>query len=112
MRNLFMVAAFGALAAACGGDRASELPLSQQYPGGWSEGSMPAINIALAKAGASGCGSFYFKRSVTRDNEALVYCTADGRTWTSWLVIMSPDDPRQSNAVGPFRPDPSIAPPA
>jgi hypothetical protein len=80
--------------------------LADDYPGAWQSDAPGNIIRALAVNDVRGCGEFHHKASVRNSGEYLVYCTRDGRTWTSYLVW-----PNVDRISGPARPDPKISPP-
>lgn len=99
------------LAASCAKHEAPLTP-AQEFVGPWRESADMSLTMALAKAEARDCGSFYFKDSIRNPQQALVYCTGDGQRWTAWTVSRSSSDPRHSTAVGPFHTEPDIPPPS
>ena len=78
--------------------------MAQRYPGGWHTDFHVEISRALAKNNIRGCGEFKYKPSTDNVNkdigEFLVRCTADGKTWVSYLVWAGID-----NVMGPYAPD-------
>lgn len=61
------------------------------YPGPWQDDGPVFMEIAkaFAQKRLTGCGEFYYKLAggSTDPGEALVYCTADGKTWKAYLVF-------------------------
>lgn len=99
------------LVAGCSG-REERLSTAEEYPGQWMADAPRDIVMALAKADASRCAEFFYKESVRREGQVLVYCTTDRTDWSVWTVTRSSVDPANSIAVGPFAPEPGITPPA
>jgi len=60
------------------------LPL-QQYPGPWLEITQEVRDF-LALHKVSACNQAAGRQSSRNSGEYLLYCTQDGRYWTSWRV--------------------------
>jgi len=80
-----------------------ELSLSERYPGPWREEFNPSITKALAAKRVGGCGQYKYRKSTKDGEEYLVYCTADGRNWSAYLVW-----PAIEEVTGPHLPDPTL----
>lgn len=85
----------------CG--RKVEVPVADRYPAPWRTELNLDLNIALNKAGVSGCGQYQFRPSATDPGEYLVHCTRDGTNWTAYFVWLP-----SGKVSGPYTP--SIAP--
>ena len=81
-----------------------EITMKERYPGTWHTDFHVGISKALAQNNIRGCGEFKYKPSAdsvsSSIGEFLVRCTADGRTWVSYLVWAGID-----NVMGPYSPD-------
>ena len=88
--------------AMCGCEK-RQVPLREQYPGPWREAFNIGITKALIKNHVGGCGQYKYRESAEYEDEYLVYCTADGTVWKSYLVW-----PNTGGVVGPSAPDPSL----
>jgi hypothetical protein len=101
----------GSLALASCGEKNTEaekpiwkdLPIDQRYPGPWKEDFHVGITRALAINKIEGCGQYKYRQSSNMDNEYVVYCTRDGKTWVSYLVF-----PQIEKALGPYSIDPKL----
>lgn len=80
--------------------------LAADYSGTWQSNAPANIIRTLAVNNVQGCGEFHHKPNIRNSGEYLVYCTPDGRTWTSYLVW-----PNVERVSGPARPDANIEPP-
>src|SRR5215468_5878298 len=58
---------------------------SQQYPGPWLEVTAEVRDL-LALHQVSACNQAAGRQSSRNSGEYLLYCTQDGRYWTSWRV--------------------------
>jgi hypothetical protein len=97
-----IVAALGFTVGICsGGGR--EPTVAERYPGPWQTGFHPEITKTLAAKDVRGCGEYKFRPSRRDWGEYLVYCTADGKRWTAYVVW-----PSIKNIQGPLQPDPSL----
>lgn len=81
-------------------------PLSQQYPGPWSDTFSLPISRALDRHGAGGCGEMWHRAAADSGSEFLVYCSAGGAQWTAYLVWTSSGD-----VMGPLKPSADVPPP-
>lgn len=77
-------AILAALAAGCA-------PAAPSYPAPWRDTGPVFWEIAktFGAKGITGCGEFYYRTANGAEDpgEALVYCTADGKTWDAYLVF-------------------------
>jgi hypothetical protein len=97
-----IVAVLGLAVGVCGGG-GREPTVAERYPGPWQAGFHPEITKTLAAKDVRGCGEYKFRPSRRDWGEYLVYCTADGKNWTAYVVW-----PSIKNIQGPLRPDPSL----
>ena len=56
------------------------------YPGKWKTDPQIKIQRTLVKNGVTGCGYMAYKPRYNFDNEFLVYCSMDYKTWTAYIV--------------------------
>jgi hypothetical protein len=82
------------------------LSFDRKYPGAWSDAQNQSIMRTLIANSVSGCGEYWYKAAAGSDSEYLVYCTRDGKNWTTYLVW-----PKIGNIIGPNKISPEIAPP-
>lgn len=82
---------------------ASAVPLAERYPAPWRDDSHLEISKSLAWNKVRGCGEFKYRASRQDKDEYLVYCTADGSTWTAYLVWSA-----IHKVMGPLQADPSL----
>lgn len=76
---------------------------AERYPGPWQESFHLAITKTLAQNDIRGCGQYKYKASVKDNNEYVVYCTIDGKSWLSYTVW-----PSINQVQGPHAPEPSL----
>lgn len=93
---------FGAFLASCG----PEPTLGERYPPPWRENVNIELIKALAKNRVRGCGEMWWRESSRNAGEYLVYCTSDGKSWTTWVVWIN-----ASKVLGPGLPPQEIPPP-
>lgn len=82
---------------------AREIPLSERYPAPWREDFHVGITKALALKAIRGCGQYKYRESSKDQNEFLVHCTGDGKSWTAYFVW-----PATEGVMGPYQPDPTL----
>jgi hypothetical protein len=66
-------------------DAPPNLSPSAQYPGPWLEVTQE-IREVLAVRKVSACSQAVGRQSSRNPGEYLLYCTRDGKFWTSWRV--------------------------
>ena len=104
MRGLMrLTLAVGACLLAGSCSKEPELSMAQMYPGPWREEFDLSITKALAVNNIKGCGQYMYRAHYRQKGEYLVYCTGDGKFWTSYLV-WAPTE----RVMGPYPPDPTI----
>ena len=67
-------------------DAQPNLSPSEQYPGPWLEVTQE-IREVLALRKVSACSQAVGRQSSRNPGEYLLYCTRDGKLWTSWRVL-------------------------
>ncbi|HEY9736720.1 MAG TPA: hypothetical protein V6D06_10575 [Trichocoleus sp.] len=77
---------------------------AEPYPGPWQESPHPEISATLKSQSVPNCSRYKYRESAQNPSEYLVYCTADGATWTGYIVLAH----LHKVAVGPFEPDPAL----
>ncbi len=73
--------------------------LEQSYQKQWQERAHVGITRALSDAQLRQCVRYKYKRNNAKQARFLVRCTADGRTWKTFLV-----DADRGYALGPYQP--------
>jgi len=73
--------------------------LEQSYQTQWQERAHVGITRALTDAQLRQCVRYKYKRNTDEQAHFLVRCTADGRTWKTFLV-----DTEAGHALGPYEP--------
>jgi hypothetical protein len=76
---------------------------SEQFPGPWLEVTQEIRDI-LALNKVSACSQAAGRASSRNPDEYLLYCTSDGKLWTSWRI-----QPATRTVRGPGRLFPGIA---
>lgn len=66
-------------------DAQPKLLPSEQFPGPWLEVTQE-IRDVLALNQVAACGQAVGRQSSRNPDEYLLYCTRDGRLWTTWRV--------------------------
>jgi len=84
---------------------APEPTMLERYPGPWAAAFNAPITKALAINRVSGCGQYQYRESSRNKGEYLVYCSADGKFWTAYIVWIPSE-----KIMGPYQPDPTIPP--
>ncbi|MGY6127027.1 hypothetical protein ACW9YV_16505 (plasmid) [Paraburkholderia strydomiana] len=82
---------------------AAAVTVAERYPAPWHDDFNLEISKSLAWNKVQGCGEFKYRASSRDKDEYLVYCTANGSTWTAYLVWTA-----IHKVTGPLKPDPSL----
>ena len=85
------------------------------YPAPWVEQRSPAIDRVLSDHNVSNCNNLAYRHSnissgpLDPRGNFLVYCSADGATWTAYIA--SPGLARDRSLTGPFDVYAEVPPP-
>ncbi len=63
-----------------------DMSLQEFYPPPWHSEFNLGITRALIKNKVRGCGEYHYRSRYDWDQEYLVYCSRDGKSWTAYLV--------------------------
>jgi hypothetical protein len=78
---------------------------SEQFPGPWLEITQEIRDVLVLNK-VSACSQAAGRQSSRNPGEYILYCTVDGKLWTSWLV-----QPATQKVCGPGKLFEDIAPP-
>lgn len=81
--------------------------LEQQYPGPWRNDENQGLQSTLARAGANGCGQFWYRAAAHAPGEYLVYCLGTAEHWSAYQAWTHSGD-----IIGPRAIDPELPPPS
>jgi len=89
-----------------GSQRVVRAPSAADFGSAWRRDSHVDLQRTLAANKVEDCADMAYRPHRTIHGEYLVYCTRNGRSWTSWVVSTG-----AQRVSGPFPPDPLMPPP-
>ncbi len=75
--------------------------MAPSYQAEWRDQPATAVTRALSAQQLRRCVRYKYKRNIDDPTELLVRCSADGRTWHTYLVYTDSE-----TALGPYEPAP------